>query len=382
MTFEKNEVRTGLLVLITLGVLVAVLLLVGAPGLFRKQKNYSIFFDNAAGVKPGASVLLAGRKIGQVLTIASPVPRNLRPTKAPEAEVRIEVRLVEDAKVYRDATARMSQLGLLGEQVIDFIEGNESSGLAENGYTFLGERRPDFSESIPKVIRVLEPVASNATLTLDDLRKTIGSLNVFFDKGGELQGALAEIKNVGANLAATTAKEGSLGKSLDNIQKLTAGLQDEHGELQTALANLRRTTEQLTADGNLKKTLDNFESASSRANRTMKDANALVSSITPTLSQAATNFNEMTDTLKRQPWRLFWPGTKKYPEETTTIAKVPRAQGGPATLVTKERRDTRRTSTTTVRPGSTSTTTVKRRRATKAPPPAPPLQSRRGEVEE
>ena len=354
MTFEKNEVRTGLLVFVTLGVLVAVLLLVGAPGLFRKQKNYSIFFDNAAGVKPGASVLLAGRKIGQVTTIASPVPRNLRPTNAPEAEVRIEVRLVQDAKVYRDATARMSQLGLLGEQVIDFIEGNESSGLAESGYTFLGERRPDFSESVPKIIRVLEPVASNATLTLDDLRKTISSLNLFFDKGGELQGALAEIKNVGANLAATTAKDGSLGKSLDNIQKLTAGLQDEHGELQTALSNLRKTTEQLTADGNLKKTLDNFETASSRANRTMKDANALVAGITPTLSQAATNFNQMTDTLKRQPWRLVWPTTKKYQEPTTTIAKVPREQGGPATIVTREQRGARGASTTTVRPKSKS----------------------------
>ncbi len=354
MTFEKNEVRTGLLVLSTLGVLVAVLLLVGAPGLFRKQKNYSIFFDNAAGVKPGASVLLAGRKIGQVITIASPVPRNLRPTKAPEAEVRIEVRLVEDAKVYRDATARMSQLGLLGEQVIDFIEGNESSGLAENGYTFLGERRPDFSESIPKVIRVLEPVASNATLTLDDLRKTIASLNLFFDKGGELQGALAEIKNVGANLAATTAKEGSLGKSLDNIQKLTAGLSDKEGELQVALTNLRRTTEQLTADDNLKKTLENFEAASARANRTMKDANALVAGLTPTLTQAATNFNEMTDTLKRQPWRLVWPGTKKYAEPSTTITKVPAAQGGPATLVTRENRSARGASTTTVRPKRTS----------------------------
>lgn len=362
MTFEKNEVRTGLLVLITLGVLLAVLLVVGAPGLFRKQKNYSIFFDNAAGVKPGASVLLAGRKIGNVITITSPVPTSLRPTKAPEAEVRIQVQLADDAKVYRDATARMSQLGLLGEQVIDFIEGNESSGIAESGYTFLGVRQPDFGESIPKIIRVLEPVASNATLTLDDLRKTISSLNLFFDKGGELQGALAEIKNVGANLAATTAKEGSLGKSLDNIQKLTAGLQDEHGELQTALANLRKTTEQLTADGNLKKTLDNFEAASARANRTMKDANALVAGITPTLSQAATNFNEMTDTLKRQPWRLVWPGTKKYDEPSTTITKVPAAQGGPATLVTREKRSARGASTTTVRPGATTSTTVVKRR--------------------
>ena len=320
MTFEKNEVRTGLLVLVTVGVLVAALLIVGAPGLFKKQKSYRIFFDNAAGVKPGAAVALAGRS--------------------------------QDAKVYRDATARMSQLGLLGEQVIDFIEGSEDAGAAESGYTFVGERQPDFSESIPRIIRVLEPVASNATLTLDDLRKTIASLNVFFDKEGELQGALAQIKNVGANLAATTAKDGSLGKSLDNIQKLTAGLSDKDGELQSALGNLRKTTDQLNKDDNLAKTLDNFAAASRRANATLKDANALVASITPTLTQTMSNLTQMTDTLKRQPWRLVYPTTKKYDNTppTTTVATVPREQGGPATLITRERADGRGASTTTVRP--------------------------------
>ncbi len=368
MTFEKNEVRTGLLVFITVGVLVAVLLIVGAPGLFKKQKTYRIFFDNAAGVKPGAAVAIAGRKVGQVTTITSPVPKRLRPSQAPESEVLIEVRINDDARVYRDATARMSQLGLLGEQVIDFIEGNEDpdskdKNIAESGYTFVGLRQPDFSESIPKIIRVLEPVASNATLTLDDLRKTIANLSVFFDKEGELQGALAQIKNVGANLAQTTAKGGSLSKSLDNIEKLTAGLQDENGSLQSALANLRKTTEQLTADGNLQKTLNNFEVASSRANRTVRDANALVAGLTPTLTQAASNFNDMTNTLKRQPWRLIWPSTKKYDDTNTTVAKVPAAQGGPATLVTQEGRGGRSASTTVVRPGSTSTTTVKRRRS-------------------
>ncbi|MBV9128693.1 MAG: MCE family protein [Verrucomicrobia bacterium] len=350
MTFEKNEVRTGLLVLVTSAVLIAALLLIGVPGLFKKQKSYRIFFDNAAGVKPGAAVALAGRKIGQVVNISSPVPKTLRPTKSPEAEVLIEVRINEDARVYRDATARMSQLGLLGEQVIDFIEGNEDAGAAESGYTFVGERSPDFSETIPRIIRILEPVASNATLTLDDLRKTIASLNVFFDKEGELQGALAQIKNVAANLALTTAKEGSLGKSLDNIQKLTAGLADKDGELQSALANLHRTTDQLNKDDNLAKTLANFEAASRRANTTMKDANALVASVTPTLNQAATNFNQMTDTLKRQPWRLIYPTTKKYDTPTTTVANVPRSQGGPATLVTRERRGGGGAATTTVRP--------------------------------
>src|SRR5262247_4334668 len=61
MQLERNEILTGLLVLL------------GAPGLFRPLVTYRIYFDNAAGIKQGAPVMLAGRKIGQVQKLYSPV---------------------------------------------------------------------------------------------------------------------------------------------------------------------------------------------------------------------------------------------------------------------------------------------------------------------
>ena len=66
MQLQRSEFLTGALVLITVAVLTAILILLGAPGLFRPLVTYKIYFDNAAGIKLGAPVLLAGRKIGQV----------------------------------------------------------------------------------------------------------------------------------------------------------------------------------------------------------------------------------------------------------------------------------------------------------------------------
>jgi len=66
MQLQKNEIMTGLLVVGTVAVLVFVLVLLGAPGLFRPLVTYKIYVDNAAGIKQGAVVMLAGRKIGQV----------------------------------------------------------------------------------------------------------------------------------------------------------------------------------------------------------------------------------------------------------------------------------------------------------------------------
>src|SRR6266478_1744515 len=73
MQLQRNEVMTGLLVVGTVAIITAVLILLGAPGLFRPLVTYKIYVDNAAGIKQGAAVMLAGRKIGQVQKLFSPV---------------------------------------------------------------------------------------------------------------------------------------------------------------------------------------------------------------------------------------------------------------------------------------------------------------------
>src|ERR1700732_5337482 len=75
MQLQRNEILTGLLVIGTVAVITGVRILLGAPGLFRPLVTYKIYFDNAGGIKLGAPVLLAGRKIGQVQKLYSPVSR-------------------------------------------------------------------------------------------------------------------------------------------------------------------------------------------------------------------------------------------------------------------------------------------------------------------
>src|ERR1700681_4198432 len=114
MQLQRNEILTGLLVIGTVAVITGVLILLGAPGLFRPLVTYKIYFDNAAGIKLGAPVLLAGRKIGQVDKLYSPVSKQeskraqgavhsvdrseaaISPSPSPTAplyEVRIEVKV-------------------------------------------------------------------------------------------------------------------------------------------------------------------------------------------------------------------------------------------------------------------------------------------------
>src|SRR5260370_40325696 len=134
MQLQRNEIMTGLVVIGTIAVVAFILVLLGAPGLFRPLVTYKIYFDNAAGIKQGAPVMLAGRKIWQVQKLFSPVsPKeeksaqeadsaihppqpNASPTPAenkPRFEVRVVVQVDKSAMVYRHAKPRLMHLRLL-----------------------------------------------------------------------------------------------------------------------------------------------------------------------------------------------------------------------------------------------------------------------------
>jgi methyl-accepting chemotaxis protein len=314
MRLQRNEILTGLLVLATIAVLTAILILLGAPGLFRPLVTYRIYMDNAAGIKLGAPVLLAGRKIGQVDKLFSPVSKedaaraeaaaaalhtgdpNPTPAEKPKYEARIDVRVDKNALVYKDAKARLITLGLLGETAIDITQGNDSSGRASDGETFAGERVPDFGESISKMLDIVKPVALEATNTLKELQTTSANLSRITDENSQLNMGLAQFRTFVENLTSLTATDSSLSLALKNIEKISTDL---------------------SSNDNIQITLQNFRESSETLKGIMADLNRLG----PDLKAAGTNVKELTETVKTQPWRLIWPSTKKYPQDEQAAAE-------------------------------------------------------------
>ena len=328
MQLQRNEILTGLLVIGTIAVVAFLLVLLGAPGLFRPLVTYRIYFDNAAGIKQGAPVMLAGRKIGQVQKLYSPVsPKeeklaeraeaaihraepNASPSPTatpgkPRFEVRVEVQVDKNAKVYRDARARLMQLGLLGDMAIDITQGTESSGRAKDDDLFAGERTPDLGEAAAKMLEVIKPVAAEATNTMKDLQQTAQNLNRLTDPNSELNLALAQFKTFGEHMSNLTAPDSALSHSLTNIEKISTSL-TENDNIEVTLRNLRSSSEKLKV-------------------------------ATTELEPAGQNIKQFSETIKTQPWRLIWPSTKNYAEAspapahgTITVRKTARARSRPS----------------------------------------------------
>jgi len=343
MQLRRNEILTGLLVLTTVAVLTGVLILLGAPGLFNPLVTYRIYLDNAAGIKLGAPVLLAGRKIGQVENLYSPVSRedaakaeaaaNIirqpQPAATPDGavpkpryEARIDVRVDKDAVVYKDARARLVTLGLLGETAIDITQGNESSGRADDGQVYAGERVPDFGEAIAGLLDIIKPVAQEASGTLKELQNTAQNLSKITEENSQLNMALAQMRTFAENLTNMTASDSPLQLALKNVEMISG--------------NLNKISTDLTANNNIPITLQNFRDSSD----TLKSA---LNTLAPDLKSTGENVKQLTQTVKTQPWRLVWPSTKKYPEEepaardTITVRKSTRASR-PAPSPTPARR--------------------------------------------
>jgi ABC-type transporter Mla subunit MlaD len=317
MQLRRNEIMTGLLVLGTVAVFTFILIMLGAPGLFRPLVVYRLYFDNAAGIKLGAPVLLAGRKVGQVKSLNSPVsreeaahaveaagnlgsvtsPSGQTPGVLPRLEVRIDVEVDRTALVYKNANVRLLTLGLLGETAIDISGGNDHSGRAEAGQVFVGNRVPDFSEAIARLLGIVGPVATQATATFKELQATVANLGKITDDNSPLTQGLGQFKIFTEHLNELTAADSSLSKSLAHIEDLS---------------------NQLTKNDNITVTLANFRDSSEKLK-------AALDSLGPDLKETISNTKDFTATLRAQPWRLIWPSTKKYPEGEATPIPVRRA---------------------------------------------------------
>ena len=227
MQIHKNEITTGILVLVTFSVLITVLVIIGMPGVIKPLNTYRIYYDDAEGIRPGAPVLLAGREIGKVTNLKSPVPMDQRPSGHADYEVSIDVEVARDAQIYHTETVHLTEQSLMGQEVIDFVHGDETSGLAENHAEFVGERVPEISEMVA-----------------DNMKRLTGP---------------------GSDLALTIKNAKTFMETLNNSQ----------------------------------------------------------------IPQVIQNAAQLTDTLKREPWRLLWPATKSYPGDEKTVT-VPAKKKSPS----------------------------------------------------
>ncbi|MDB4876231.1 MAG: Mammalian cell entry related domain protein [Gemmatimonadetes bacterium] len=128
-----DQLKVGLMILAALGVLgVAIYKLGQAANLFSKRYELIAFLPDAAGLRAGGTVFVAGQFAGSIksiefLPIDNDTTRNLRVRMAVDQALQVQVR--------RNSKAKVRTLGLLGDKVIDISIGTPQYPSLKDGDT-------------------------------------------------------------------------------------------------------------------------------------------------------------------------------------------------------------------------------------------------------
>jgi len=174
-----SQLKVGVLVLGASIILVTLLFLMTSSsgfGLFTKKMMITVYFENAAGLKPGAAVTLEGVTIGSVkdITVSASPERKLAP---------VRVLMTIDEKfgksLHTDSKAAETTSGVLGDTVIDINSQRAIGPPLKNGDELTTLESPSISDVIKAsqgTIEQLNVVLAKMNNVVDNIETGKGSI--------------------------------------------------------------------------------------------------------------------------------------------------------------------------------------------------------------
>lgn len=271
-----SQLKVGLIVLVASVVLVTLLFLMTSSaglGILSHKLTITTYFENSAGLKPGAAVNLQGVTVGTVktVTVISSPDRKLTPVKV---VMKLNDKYSDELK--KDSKASLTTIGVLGDTVVDINsqfavgpplqDGDELKTLETPSLTDVVKASQGTIESLNVILAKMNTIVDN----LQSGKGSIGQLINNPDLYNKLNGTVDELHKLTVNL---NNGKGSVGK-LVNDDTLYNRLNDTTAKLQSIandLDNGKGSAGKLLKDPSL---YDNLNSTLKHANSLMADADA------------------------------------------------------------------------------------------------------------
>ena len=144
MNKRKIEFYVGLFVVIGLSCTIYLFTVLGEIS-FVKDNRYPVygFFTSVSGLKPGASVQIAGVEIGIVSNVSIDTKRLV---------AKVEFSINKDIKLSEDVIASVKTSGIIGEKYIDILPGGSDIMLEPGGQIYNTESSLDIESLVRKLI--------------------------------------------------------------------------------------------------------------------------------------------------------------------------------------------------------------------------------------
>jgi phospholipid/cholesterol/gamma-HCH transport system substrate-binding protein len=246
-----------------------IFLLSGEGGFFWQRYSVKTLFPNAAGLKPGAPVRLAGVEVGSVSQVD---------LSGNQVEVVMEINRSYQQHVTTDSRASLGSVSLLGESAVDITASRSGLPIQEWGYVPSGPAVGSLAEVTTKATEGIEEL----TLILQDIRGGRGTIGRLFSDDAlyrEMSTLVAAAEDVVQNVNAGRGTLGrlvndpaaarSLETSLQNFEAISARIRSGEGTLGKFLTDD-------TVARSLSSTTSNLNEITGRINRGEGTAGRLV----------------------------------------------------------------------------------------------------------
>ncbi|HKO01792.1 MAG TPA: MlaD family protein, partial [Thermoanaerobaculia bacterium] len=127
----------------------------------KKTRQLTAIFDNVAGLDEKSGVRVAGVRKGKVTRIAT----------TPDGRAKVTLELDDDVQLRTNATARVANLGLLGEKYVEIDPGTPNAPIAQGDNIQLRGTAP---ASIDDVTSQISDIATDVKAITASLRGAIG----------------------------------------------------------------------------------------------------------------------------------------------------------------------------------------------------------------
>ncbi len=169
-TITWEQLKVGTIIAVALAILMIAIFRLGeAANLFATRYELVTFLQDAAGLRQGGSVTIAGQLAGvvkniELLPVDADTTRNLRVVFEVNEDLRDQVR--------GDSRARLRTLGLLGDKVLEVSVGTPRHSVLTEGDTVPSEPTMDYEAIITKAAGSVDDVVG---LTRD-IRQLTGGI--------------------------------------------------------------------------------------------------------------------------------------------------------------------------------------------------------------
>jgi phospholipid/cholesterol/gamma-HCH transport system substrate-binding protein len=319
-----TEAKVGVFVIASAFVLASATYFVQNAQRVRGQVTYNTHLRNAGGLAPGAGVLFAGIKVGQVTAV--------RPWSEDPTRIEILFAVKSGTPLNQKSTARVGAVSIMATPALMITTGsNEASRLTAGALVPSAE-----SVSLEEIQGRVAKVAESADALLSELRTAIpaltGDARTFLGNLNQISGAQNQkrIEQILGSLNTVLERESpKIAQITDQISDLAKHADSVVGSvgpvvqhLDQAVVNVDSTVsairEPLTKDlAELQNTLQAADGVLVDVQNLVGSNEAAIGETVSNLRSASENVRALTESVKQRPWSLVrtkQPADRRVPQ--------------------------------------------------------------------